>query len=180
MMLFLFSLFFHGSLLPCRRTGVNLSWLGLDGAGPSGFNRVQMLMRQLDVGETYAQSTLDDAAWSLFPPNPSHIGTSRSAIPPASTRYPGGTGGLHVRSTSNAANNLENIIAMAETVREVLPHVPDEVIFQVQFQFNVMMLNFFKIEMKFSSCSLRLTIYHDWSAIIFSVEINLSRNLLSL
>ncbi|XP_057776771.1 E3 ubiquitin protein ligase RIN2 isoform X3 [Salvia miltiorrhiza] len=115
-----------------RRTGVNLSWLGLDGAGPSGFNRVQMLMRQLDVGETYAQGTLEDAAWSLFPPNPSQIGTSRSPIPPAaSTRYPGGTSGLHVRSTSNAANsNLENIIAMAETVREVLPHVPDEVIFQ--------------------------------------------------
>lgn len=117
----------------CRRTGVNLSWLGLDGAGPSGFNRVQMLMRQLDVGETYAQSTLEDAAWSLFPPSPSQVGTSRSAaIPPAgATRYPDG---LHVRSSSTAANNgnLENIIAMAETVREVLPHIPDEVIFQVQ------------------------------------------------
>ncbi|KAH6771297.1 RPM1 interacting protein 2 [Perilla frutescens var. hirtella] len=115
-----------------RRAGVNLSWLGLDGAGPSGFNRVQMLMRQLDVGETYAQSTLEDAAWNLFPPNSSQVGTSRSAIPPAgSTRYPGGAGGLHVRSTSNAANsNLDNIIAMAETVREVLPHIPDEVIFQ--------------------------------------------------
>ncbi|XP_047964466.1 E3 ubiquitin protein ligase RIN2-like [Salvia hispanica] len=115
-----------------RRTGVNLSWLGLDGAGPSGLNRVQMLMRQLDVGETYAHSTLEDAAWSLFPPNPSQIGTSRTPIPPAaSTRYPGGTSGLHLRSTSNAANtNFENIIAMAETVREVLPHVPDDVIFQ--------------------------------------------------
>ncbi|KAL1550363.1 E3 ubiquitin protein ligase rin2 [Salvia divinorum] len=115
-----------------RRTGVNLSWLGLDGAGPSGLNRVQMLMRQLDAGETYAQSTLEDAAWSLFPPNPSQIGTSRPAIPPAaSTRYPEGTSGLHVRSTSNAANtNLENIIAMAEAVREVLPHVPDDVIYQ--------------------------------------------------
>ncbi|XP_042053500.1 E3 ubiquitin protein ligase RIN2-like [Salvia splendens] len=115
-----------------RRTGVNLSWLGLDGAGPSGLNRVQMLMRQLDVGETYAQSTLQDAAWSLFPPNPSQTSTSRSAIPPAaSTRYPGGTSGLHMRSTSNAANtNLENLIAMAEAVREVLPHVPDDVIFQ--------------------------------------------------
>lgn len=112
--------------------------MGLEGAGPSGFNRVQMLMRQLDVGETYAQSTLEDAAWSLFPPNPSQVGTSRSAIPPAgSIRYPGGTGGLHVRSTSHAANdNLENIIAMAETVREVLPHVPNDVIFQVQFEFN--------------------------------------------
>lgn len=102
--------------------------MGLDGAGPSGFNRVQMLMRQLDVGETYAQSTLEDAAWSLFSPNPSQVGTSTSAIP----RYPGGTGGSHVRSMSQAASsNLENIIAMAETVREVLPHIPDNVIFQV-------------------------------------------------
>ncbi|PIN22400.1 E3 ubiquitin ligase [Handroanthus impetiginosus] len=116
-----------------RRTGIDSSWLGLDGAGPSGFSRVQMVMRQLAaVGETYAQTALDDAAWSLFPPNPSQAGTSRSAIPPAGpTRYPRAAGGLHVRSTSHTANdNLANIIAMAETVREVLPHIPDDVIFQ--------------------------------------------------
>ncbi|KAL8520019.1 hypothetical protein ACS0TY_010817 [Phlomoides rotata] len=107
-----------------RRPGVHLSWLGLDGPGPSGFNRVQMLMRQLDVGETYGQSSVEDAAWGLFSPNASQVGTSTSAIPR-------GTGGSHVRSTSQAATtNLENIIAMAETVREVLPHIPDNVIFQ--------------------------------------------------
>lgn len=121
----LFSFLFTG--FPCRRPGVHLSWLGLDGAGPSGFNRVQMLMRQLDVGEPYAQSSLEDAPWGLFSPNPSQqVGTSTSAVP----RYPGAS---HVRSTSEAAiSNLENIIAMAETVREVLPHIPDNVIFQVQ------------------------------------------------
>ncbi|KAI3458294.1 hypothetical protein Pfo_014957 [Paulownia fortunei] len=116
-----------------RRTGIDSSWLSLDGAGPSGFSRVQMVMRQLAaVGETYAQTALEDAAWSLFPPNPTQAGTSRSAIPPAgSIRYPRGDGGLHVRSASHIANdNLANIIAMAETVREVLPHIPDDLIFQ--------------------------------------------------
>ncbi|KAI3471047.1 hypothetical protein Pfo_027710 [Paulownia fortunei] len=113
-----------------RRTRVDLSWLGLDGAGPSGFNGVQMLMRQLAVGETYAETALEDAAWSLFPPNPAQVGTSRPAIHHTGS-VPGGAGGLHVRSTSHSTNdNLENIIEMAETVREVLPHVPDDIIFQ--------------------------------------------------
>ncbi|KAL0324521.1 UNVERIFIED_CONTAM: E3 ubiquitin protein ligase RIN2 [Sesamum calycinum] len=116
-----------------RRSGIDSSWLGLDGAGPSGFSRVQMVMRQLAaVGETYAQTALEDAAWSLFPPNSSQASTSRSAIPPAGPiRYPRDAGGLHVRSTSNVPNdNLANMIAMAETVREVLPHIPDDIIFQ--------------------------------------------------
>ncbi|KAK6155857.1 hypothetical protein DH2020_010105 [Rehmannia glutinosa] len=122
-----------------RRAGIDSSWLSLDGAGPSGLSRVQMVMRQLAaVGETYAQTALEDAAWSIFPPNPSQASTSRSAIPPAgSIRYPRGAGGLHVRSTSHTANdNLANIIAMAETVREVLPHIPDDLIFQL-FVFHI-------------------------------------------
>ncbi|XP_051143166.1 E3 ubiquitin protein ligase RIN2 [Andrographis paniculata] len=115
------------------RTGLDPSWLGLDGAGPSGFGRVQMVMRQLAaVGETYAQTALEDAAWGLFPPNPSQAGTSRAAMPPhGSMRQARDTGGLHVRSTSHSGNdNIANIIAMAETVREVLPHIPDDIIFQ--------------------------------------------------
>ncbi|KAG8381502.1 hypothetical protein BUALT_Bualt06G0128500 [Buddleja alternifolia] len=113
------------------RTGTDSSWLGLDGAGPSGFSRVQMVMRQLAaVGETYAQTALEDASWSLFPPNPNQAGTSRSPVPPSdSARYP--TGGLHLRSPSQSiSENLANIIVMAETVREVLPHIPDDIIFQ--------------------------------------------------
>ncbi|KAK6132206.1 hypothetical protein DH2020_034064 [Rehmannia glutinosa] len=78
------------------RAGIDSSWLSLDGAGPSGLSRVQMVMRQLAaVGETYAQTALEDAAWSIFPPNPSQASTSRSAIPPAgSIRYPRGAGGF--------------------------------------------------------------------------------------
>ncbi|GFQ05864.1 E3 ubiquitin protein ligase rin2 [Phtheirospermum japonicum] len=116
-----------------RGSGIDSSWLSLDGAGPSGLSRVQMVMRQLAaVGETYDQTVLEEAAWSLFPSNPSQAGTSRSAIPSASSiHYPRGAGGLHLRSTSHTANgNLANILAMAETVREVLPHMPDDLIFQ--------------------------------------------------
>uniref|UniRef100_A0A5B6YUK8 RING-type E3 ubiquitin transferase n=1 Tax=Davidia involucrata TaxID=16924 RepID=A0A5B6YUK8_DAVIN len=124
-----------------RGAGLDSSWLntwtgqGLDGAGPStairsvGIGRVQMMMRHLAaVGETYAQTALEDTAWNLWPINPSQAGTSTSPTPPA---FPGSAGGLHMRTTSRAANdNIANILAMAETVREVLPHIPDELIFQ--------------------------------------------------
>ncbi|XP_052185636.1 E3 ubiquitin protein ligase RIN2-like [Diospyros lotus] len=130
---------------PWSGVGLDSSWLntwssqGLDGAGPStgarsvGLGRVQMMMRHLAaVGETYAQTALEDAAWSLWPMNPSQAGPSGSALHHSGfVRYPGTAGGLHMRTTSRAANNnMANILAMAETVREVLPHIPDELIFQ--------------------------------------------------
>lgn len=92
------------------------------------------MMRHLaSVGETYAQTALDDGAWSLWPVNPSQPATSGSPTPPAGgVRYIGGAGGLHMRTASHPANdNIANILAMAETVREVLPHIPDDIIFQV-------------------------------------------------
>lgn len=124
-----------------RAPGVDASWLGLDGPAPStgmrsvGLGRVQTMMRHLAaVGETYAQTALEDAAWSLWPVNPSQASTSASPIPSTSstTRFPGTSGGgLHMRSTSRVANdNISSILGMAETVREVLPHIPDELIFQ--------------------------------------------------
>jgi autocrine motility factor receptor len=40
-----------------------------------------------------------------------------------------------MRSASHSTNDfIANILAMAETVREVLPHVPDELILQVLFE----------------------------------------------
>ncbi|CAI0462361.1 unnamed protein product [Linum tenue] len=98
-----------------------LEILGLDGgAGPSnnatrsvGLGRVQMMMRHLaSVGETYAHTALEDAAWSLWPMNhPSQGMASGSAlippIPTAAGRYPSGV-----------------------AVREVLPHIPDELILE--------------------------------------------------
>lgn len=130
---------------PWRTAGMESSWLnawpsqGVDGAGPStairsvGLGRVQMVMRHLaSVGETYAQTTLDDSAWSLWPMNPSQAAATGGPIPHAGGgRYTGGTGGLHMRTASRTANdNIANILAMAETVREVLPHMPDDIILQ--------------------------------------------------
>lgn len=133
-----------------RGEGLDSSWghtwsgQGLDSAGPSsglgsgGLGRVQMMMRQLAaVGETYAQTALDDTSWGLWPMDPSRAGTSSSSplAPPASgsnvTVAGTGTGIRHRRAYSRTANdNLASILAMAETVREVLPHMPDELIFQ--------------------------------------------------
>ncbi|KAG6780915.1 hypothetical protein POTOM_013794 [Populus tomentosa] len=137
------------SLLHHRSAGLDSSWLptwsgqGADGAGPStamrsvGLGGVQMMMRHLaSVGETYAQTALEDAAWSLWPMSPSQATPSASSTPPAAGgRHPGGPGGLHTRTASNSTNDfIANILAMAETVREVLPHVPDELILQVLFE----------------------------------------------
>lgn len=134
-------------LLAHRSAGLDSSWLhtwpgqGVDGAGPStavrsgGLGRVQMMMRHLaSVGETYAQTALEDTAWSLWPMHPSQDAATGLPIPPPAGggRYPGETGGLHMRTVSRPVNdNIANILAMAETVREVLPHVPDELIFEV-------------------------------------------------
>ncbi|XP_059666951.1 E3 ubiquitin protein ligase RIN2-like [Cornus florida] len=129
-----------------RGAGLDPSWLntwagqGVDGAGPStaigsvGLGRVQMMMRHLAaVGETYAPTSLEDAAWNIWPMNPSQAGTSSSPPipPPDSARNPQNAGGLRMRTTSLSANdNIENLLAMSETVREVLPHIPDELILQ--------------------------------------------------
>ncbi|GLT40283.1 hypothetical protein SLA2020_144290 [Shorea laevis] len=129
---------------PWRSAGVESSWLhswpsqGVDGAGPStamgsvGLGGVQMMMRHLaSVGETYAQTAIEDAAWSLWPMNQSQAAPSGSLIPPAvGGRYPGNSG-VHMRTASRMTNgNVANILAMADTVREVFPHIPDEIIFE--------------------------------------------------
>ncbi|XP_022736048.1 E3 ubiquitin protein ligase RIN2-like isoform X1 [Durio zibethinus] len=130
---------------PWRSAGLDSGWLhswpnqSVDGAGPStgirsaGLGRVHMMMRHLaSVGETYAQTALEDTAWSLWPVNPSQAAASASSVPPnVGGRYPGNAGSLHMRTASRTANDsIAHILAMAETVREVLPHVPDEMIFQ--------------------------------------------------
>lgn len=94
-----------------------------------------MMMRHLaSVGETYAQTAFEDTAWNLWPINPSQASASGSTIPSTGGRLPGGTGSLHIRTPSrSASDNTANLLAMADTVREVLPHIPDDIIFQVSF-----------------------------------------------
>ncbi|KAM1708798.1 hypothetical protein TB2_001677 [Malus domestica] len=130
---------------PWRGAGLDPDWLhtwpsqGVDGAGPStaigsvGLGRVQMMMRHLaSVGETYAQTALEDSAWSLWPMNAPQVAATGPPIPPADDgRNQGGARNLRMRTPSRTVNdNLANILAMAETVREVLPHMPDDLIFQ--------------------------------------------------
>ncbi|KAL2920456.1 E3 ubiquitin protein ligase RIN2 [Bienertia sinuspersici] len=127
-----------------RGAGADTSWLqpwpsqGLDVAGPStatrsaGLGRVQMMMRQIaSVGETYAQNALEDTSWSLWPTNPSQATASTTALPPAAHRYPVAPVAAHRRTASHPVDDsFANLLAMAETVREVLPHIPNEMIFQ--------------------------------------------------
>lgn len=123
-----------------RRLEPDSGWLGFDGAGagPStgvrsvGLGRVQMVMRHLAaVGETYAQTALEDAAWNLWPVNPSQASTSTSSNNPSTStvRHRGHASGPLIRTPPPVPDDdLSHILTMAETVREVLPHVPDELI----------------------------------------------------
>ncbi|KAJ0856077.1 putative chromatin regulator PHD family [Helianthus annuus] len=121
------------------RSGSESGWLGFDGAGPStairsvGLGRVQMMMRHLAaVGETYAQTALEDASWNLWPINASQASTSTSNNPSTSNlRHRGHAGDSIIRTAPRVSDDdLSHLLAMAETVREVLPHVPDELIFR--------------------------------------------------
>ncbi|KAK1307349.1 E3 ubiquitin protein ligase RIN2 [Acorus calamus] len=104
-----------------------------DGAGPSngmrpaGVGRLQMMMRHLaSVSENYAHNTLEDTSWNLWP---AWHGQPSSA--PVRQRQDLNPGGVRFRSTSPSTNeNLAGLLAMADTVREVLPHIPDDLIFQ--------------------------------------------------
>ncbi|XP_031502917.1 E3 ubiquitin protein ligase RIN2-like isoform X2 [Nymphaea colorata] len=126
------------------RTGLDAGWVNswpnvsLDGAGPStpvissvGFGRVQMMMRHLAaVGGTYAHDTLDDTSWSLWPMAQTQM-PSGAPLPPSGTRYSGSVDGLRLRNPSSSrTENISSLLSMADTVREVLPHIPDEMIFQ--------------------------------------------------
>lgn len=121
---------------PWRGLNLDSSWTntGLDGAGPStairsaGLGPVQMMMRHLAaVGDTYAQTTIDDTAWSLWPvTHPNAVpGSSVPSAAETALRFTGRNGGLRFRNVS-----ADNIRSMVDTVREVLPHIPDEIIFQ--------------------------------------------------
>lgn len=147
----------------CRGVGFDSSWVppwpnsGTDGAGTSssissvGFGGVQLMMRQLaSVREGYAQGSLDSAAsWNLWPTHeaPASASASASAPPPSpspspspsSLRFTRNTAGLRFRNTAAPVNeNMPELHEMVDRVREVLPHIPDEVIIEVNlFEFEV-------------------------------------------
>lgn len=89
---------------------------------PVGYGGVQMMMRQLaSVSENYAHGSLDNDAWTPWPslPSSSSLRMNRHAT------------GLRIRNTSPSVNNMSELLAMVDIVREVLPHIPDELIVQV-------------------------------------------------
>ncbi|WOL05651.1 hypothetical protein Cni_G14380 [Canna indica] len=106
---------------------------GLDGASTStparsvGFGGVQMMMRQLaSVSENFAHGSLDDTAWNLWP-------SQHTSVPPtpSSIRLNRNASGLRMRNTAPAVNNnMSELLTMVDRVREVLPHIPDEIIVQ--------------------------------------------------
>ncbi|XP_042433387.1 E3 ubiquitin protein ligase RIN2-like [Zingiber officinale] len=113
------------------------TWMnqGIDGASSSssvtsvGFGGVQMMMRQLaSVSENFAQGSLHDSAWNLWLPQHTAI----PHIPPSSsTRLNRNAAGLRIRNTTSPVNsNMSELLTMVDRVREVLPHVPDELIVQ--------------------------------------------------
>ncbi|KAI3943938.1 hypothetical protein MKW92_023563 [Papaver armeniacum] len=130
----------HGALpdATSEEVGLEPNWgqpwpnQGSDGAGPSstavrsvGLGRVQMMMRHLaSVGETYAQTAIEDAAWGLWPTPHPQAASGSSILPPqaaAALGYNGHIGGLRFRNPTHSVNdNMSAILAMAETVREDL------------------------------------------------------------
>lgn len=130
----------------CRWVGLESSWArprpnaGMDGAGTSGsiasvgLTGIELMMRQLaSVREGYVHGSLDSAAaWNLWPTH--HASASSSVPPPSSSslRFNRNTAGLRFRSTSPPVHeNTPEIRDMVDRVREVLPHIPDEVIIEV-------------------------------------------------
>ncbi|XP_065047279.1 E3 ubiquitin protein ligase RIN3-like [Musa acuminata AAA Group] len=107
---------------------------GMAGAGtsssirPVGYGGVQMMMRQLaSVSENFAHGSLDNDAWTPWPSQ--H--TSMPSLPSSSSlRMNRNATGLRIRNTSPSVNNMSELLAMVDIVREVLPHIPDEFIVQ--------------------------------------------------
>ncbi|KAG8100050.1 hypothetical protein GUJ93_ZPchr0013g33988 [Zizania palustris] len=112
-----------------RGAGLDSSWAppwsspGMDNPSSSsavrsvGLTGVQMMMRQLtSVTDNYGHT---DATWNLWP----EPVAGTSIIPSSSAA------GMRLRGTARTMNsNLSEVLSMVDRVREVLPHIPDELI----------------------------------------------------
>ncbi|CAM0905876.1 unnamed protein product [Alopecurus aequalis] len=122
-----------------RGAGLDSSWAppwsspGMDDPSSSsavrsvGLSGVQMMMRQFaSVTDNYGRT---DATWNLWPEamaGPSVVPASSSrphGASPAGLRFRGGTAG-----TVNGS--MSQVNSMVDRVREVLPHMPDELILE--------------------------------------------------
>ncbi|GJN07440.1 hypothetical protein PR202_ga25273 [Eleusine coracana subsp. coracana] len=121
-----------------RGGGLDASWVpqwsspGMDNPSSStamrsvGLTGVQMMMRQLaSVSENYGHT---DGTWNLWP-DP----VSASSIAPSSSSLPNSApaAGLRLRGTAGTVHgSMSELLTMLDRVREVLPHIPDELIME--------------------------------------------------
>ncbi|XP_062187100.1 E3 ubiquitin protein ligase RIN2-like isoform X2 [Phragmites australis] len=121
-----------------RGAGLDASWVppwsgpGMDNPSSStavrsvGLTGVQIMMRQLaSVTNNYGHA---DATWNLWPEP-----IAGSPLVPSSSSMSDGASaaGLRHRGTAGASNgSILEVLTMVDRVREVLPHVPDELIIE--------------------------------------------------
>ncbi|KAF8700809.1 hypothetical protein HU200_034169 [Digitaria exilis] len=122
-----------------RGAGLDASWAppwsspGMDNPSSSsavrsvGLTGVQMMMRQLaSVTDNYGHA---DGTWNLWtePMAGSSLVPSTSSIPDNAS-----ASGLQLRGTAGTTRNgnLSEVLTMLDRVREVLPHIPDELIIE--------------------------------------------------
>uniref|UniRef100_A0A0D9WYV0 Uncharacterized protein n=1 Tax=Leersia perrieri TaxID=77586 RepID=A0A0D9WYV0_9ORYZ len=125
-----------------RGAGLDSSWAppwsspGMDNPSSSsavtsvGLSGVQMMMRQLtSVTDNYGNT---DATWSLWPEP-----VAGTSIVPSTSRSDGASAaGLRLRGTARTVNgSMPEVLSLVDRVREVLPHIPDELIIEVPFYF---------------------------------------------
>ncbi|CAN6168099.1 unnamed protein product [Urochloa humidicola] len=122
-----------------RGAGLDASWVPpwssavMDNPGSSsavrsvGLTGVQMMMRQLaSVTDNYGHA---DGTWNLWPEP-----MAGSSLVPSTSSVPdnASAAGLRLRGTagSNRNGSLSEVLTMVDRVREVLPHIPDELIIE--------------------------------------------------
>ena len=93
-----------------------------------GLTGVQMMMRQLaSVTDNYGHA---DGTWNLWPET-----MAGSSLVPSTSSVPdnAAAAGLRFRGTVGTTRNgsLSEVLTMVDRVREVLPHIPDELIIEV-------------------------------------------------
>lgn len=93
-----------------------------------GLTGVQMMMRQLaSVTDNYGHA---DGTWNLWPET-----MAGSSLVPSTSSVPdnAAAAGLRLRGTAGTTRNgnLSEVLTMVDSVREVLPHIPDELIIEV-------------------------------------------------
>uniref|UniRef100_A0A804QCG5 RING-type E3 ubiquitin transferase n=1 Tax=Zea mays TaxID=4577 RepID=A0A804QCG5_MAIZE len=122
-----------------RGAGLDASWIPpwsspvIDNPSSSsavrsvGLSGVQMMMRQLaSVTDSYGHA---DGTWNLWP----EPMAGSSLVPSTSSMVPGSASasGLRLRGSAGTGNgSLSEVLTMVDRVREVLPHIPDELIIE--------------------------------------------------